>query len=73
MLILSHYRHVRYTSPEVVLKQSNVSLMRVDPRYASFAVCKRNPLLHCNGPLMAHNQYRDITHLIRIPLKFFIR
>ena len=72
--IISIFRHEKYTHPSVVLSP-NVSLMGINKRFAIFAVCDKsiNVFNHKIGPFLYINQLSYCTHLIRIPLKFFVR
>ena len=54
---------------------SNASLMGINKRYAIFAICNKeaNVFNHKVGPFLYINQFNHCTHLIRIPLRFFVR
>ena len=73
-IIQSFFRHDKYTHPNVILRP-NVSLMGINKRFAIFAICKKstNVFNHKIGPFLYINQFNYCTHLIRIPLKSFIR
>ena len=75
-MIVSTYRHVRYTHPEAVLAP-NVTLLNIDDRFAVFAVVnsslKKDVLKNESGPFMYINQFNLCSELIRMPLESFLQ
>ena len=53
---------------------ANASLMGINKRFAIFAINKEstNVFNHKVGPFFYINQFNHCTHLIRIPLRFFV-
>ena len=68
------FRHEKYSHPNIVLNP-NASLMGINKRFAIFAICNEstNVFNHKVGPFFYINQFNHCTHLIRVPLRSFVR